>query len=125
MTELIRATTGHGQYRTPGYWKVKTERRNGLLGIVRYDYQDKEIAFFVQGDANLLANSPEMHDKLWDILEKIDEDPCVYDKLYTMKQEIINLLARTDVEEPEGMPEAVVNEVVREAKRLNKKAVQR
>ncbi|MBR2208988.1 MAG: hypothetical protein IJ859_09315 [Synergistaceae bacterium] len=124
MTELIRATTGHGQYRSPNYWKVKIERRNGLLGIVRYDYQDKEIAFFVQGDANLLANSPEMHDMLWAILEKIDEDPYVNSKLYPLKKEIINLLARTDVEEPEGMPEAVVKEVVREAKRLNKKVVQ-
>jgi len=120
MTEIFRATTGTPCYRSPGYWKVKNEERNGYYGIVRYNRQDEVIPFFTQGDANLLANSPEMHDMLWAVLESYESRFSLTKEEFMLKQQITNLLARVDVEEPEGMPKSIVSKVIREAKRIYK-----
>ena len=120
MTEIFRATTGTPCLRSPGYWKVKNEERNGYLGIVRYNRQDEIIPFFTQGDANLLANSPEMHDMLWAVLEAIEASAYLSPEFLELRAQITNLLARVDVEEPEGMPKSIVSKVIREAKRIYK-----
>ena len=112
MTEIFRATTGTPCLRSPGYWKVKNEERNGYLGIVRYNRQDEIIPFFTQGDANLLANSPEMHDMLWQCLAYFS-DSAIFsdDDKPVFRNAIADLLARIEVNAPKGIPQDLVSEI--------------
>ena len=119
MRELLRATTGKGNHRSPGYWTVKEEKRGDCKGIARYN-DNGEIPFFTYGDANLLEMSPEMHDMLWKILIAMEKDGIFTQNMIALKHELIDLLARVDVEELTGTPGAVVARVIYRAHEIMK-----